>query len=355
MTPRHRSLKTLARLRRRIKKVWFSNSGGWRWLAEKPVTIAALNRLLWRESVPSLSFFVMLSLSGVISTLGLLAGSTATVIGAMIIAPLMGPIIGMAYALAIANRRLFKRATLTLAAGVLATVVSAMLICRLVGLRTLNSEIMLRTAPTLIDLGVAIAAGAAGAFAKSRRHVADAFPGVAIAVALVPPLSVIGIGLALAFQSVWSGALLLFVTNLTGIIVSGILVFLWQRYGSLQRAQSGLAVSFAILAILGIPLGLSLRTLLLQSNTRQQVENLVRDQTSIFEKADIQALNVRRRNGELLVEMEVAASPNLINAGHINSVQEMLHRELDHPVTLRVRMTPIQQFEAPATPATPAN
>jgi uncharacterized hydrophobic protein (TIGR00271 family) len=355
MIPRRRSLRTLARWRRRIKKVWFSNSGEWRWLTEKPVTIAALNRLLWRESVPSLSFFVMLSLSGVISTLGLLAGSTATVIGAMIIAPLMGPIIGMAYALAIANRRLFKRATLTMAAGVLATVLSAMLICRLIGLRTLNSEIMVRTAPTLIDLGVAIAAGAAGAFAKSRRHVADAFPGVAIAVALVPPLSVIGIGLALALQSVWSGALLLFVTNLTGIIVSGILVFLWQRYGSLQRAQSGLAVSFIILAVLGIPLGISLSNLLLQSNMRQQVERLVRDRTSIFEKADIQTLSVRRQNGELLVEMDVAASPDLINAGQIDAVREMLHRELDRPVTLQVRLTPIRQFEAPAPTATSPN
>jgi hypothetical protein len=115
-------LKMFARLRRQKRKLWLSNSGDWHWLHSKPATVASLNRLLWRESVPSFSFFVMLTLSGVISTLGLLLGSTATVIGAMIIAPLMGPIIGIAYAIAISNRRLMKRAAVTLLWGTLATV-----------------------------------------------------------------------------------------------------------------------------------------------------------------------------------------------------------------------------------------
>lgn len=342
-------LKGVARSRWYIKKFWLSNSGEWQWLSEKPVPIASLNRLLWRESVPSLSFFVMLSLSGVIAALGLLAGSSATVIGAMIIAPLMGPIIGMAYALAVANRRLLKRATLTMAAGSLATILSAALITLVVGLRTLNPEITMRTQPTLIDLGVALAAGAAGAFSKSRRHVADAFPGVAIAVALVPPLSVIGVGLALANREIWGGATLLFLTNLTAVIFSGILIFLWQRYGSLERAQSGLAVSFVLLAALGFPLGFSLRNLLLQSNTRQQVATLLREQTTTFENAEIAALRVRQQDQVLLVDLEVVIPTDTLSATQVQAVQEFLSRALRQPVTLRVKATPVRQFIAPAS------
>lgn len=350
-TTRRLRLETLARMRRAKRKFWKSNSGDWRWLAEKPVTIAALNKILWRESVPSLSFFVMLSLSGVISTLGLLAGSTATVIGAMIIAPLMGPIIGMAYALAISNRRLLKRATLTLVTGMMATIVSAIGITWLIGLRTLNPEIIARTQPTLIDLGVALAAGAAGAFAKSRRHVADSFPGVAIAVALVPPLSVIGIGIALNDVTVWSGATLLYLTNLTAIIFSGIVVCLWQRYGSLARAQNGLTVSLVMLAVLGIPLGFSLNNVLINANVRQQVLQIMQDQLSALDQAEVETLTVRRSQpGQLLIEMEIMAAPNSISEQQIRTVHNRLTDELATEIDLQVQIVPTRRVRIPAAP-----
>ncbi|MGP1385763.1 MAG: TIGR00341 family protein [Thainema sp.] len=351
MAKRRSLLRFAARLRRFRRNFWKSNSGDWRWLAEKPVTIAALNKILWRESVPSLSFFVMLSLSGIISTLGLLAGSTATVIGAMIIAPLMGPIIGMAYALAIANRRLFKRAALTLLAGTLATIISATVITWLIGLRTLNPEITARTQPTLIDLGVALAAGAAGAFAKSRRHVADSFPGVAIAVALVPPLSVIGIGIAFGDLDVLIGASLLFLTNLTAIIFSGIMVCLWQRYGSLARAQSGLTASLLVLGILGVPLGFSLNNLLVNANVRQQVLQIIQDQLSPVEQAEIASLTVRSQSGQLLIQMELMAPPNSVSDLQIQTVHSQISKELQTEVDLQVQIVPTRKVRIPASPA----
>ncbi len=339
-------LKVLVHGRRLVRRFWLSNSGKWHWLAEKPARIAALNRILWRESVPSLSFLVMLSLSGLISTLGLLSGSTATVIGAMIIAPLMGPIIGMAYSLAIANRRLLKRASATLFLGIVVTVVTAILITWMARVRTVNPEILARAEPTLIDLGVALGAGAAGAFAKSRKHVADAFPGVAIAVALVPPLSVVGIGLALNMSEIWSGATLLFVTNLIAVIFSGIAVFLWQRYGSIERAQGGLTLSLVMLIVLGVPLGLSLNKFLVESNVRQQVSALMRTQTSTFENADIQELRVTGQRRMLRVDVSVAAEPDTIREEQIRQVRRLLEAELKQPVVLNVRIVPMQQFES---------
>lgn len=213
--------------------LWESNSGDWPWLAEKPMPIAGLNRQLWRGAVPSISFYVLLSLSGIIATLGLLANSAATIIGAMIIAPLMGPIIAIAYSMVTRNQRLLKRSSYTLVKGILLTVGISMLIAKLVGIRTFGSEIVGRVSPTLLDMGVALAAGAAGSYATSRRSIGNALPGVAISVALVPPLSVVGIGLAMNSHSTSVGASLLFLANLSGIIFSGALVFLCQRYGSL--------------------------------------------------------------------------------------------------------------------------
>lgn len=335
---------------KRFAAFWERDRAEWRWLAEKPVPIASLNRNLWRASVPSLNFYVLLALSGAISTLGLLAGSTATIIGAMIVAPLMGPIIGIAYAMVLANRRLLRRSSFTLFTGILITIAVAVALAKLIGLRTLNPEIMARVNPTLIDLGVAIAAGAAGSFAKSRAGIADALPGVAIAVALVPPLSVIGIGVALGSQNVTMGAMLLFLTNLIGIIFSGAVVFLCQRYGNIQRARHGLVVSIVALSLLGLPLGFSLRNLLVKENVRRTVVELISRQTLTFSETNVRSVRVRPQEDGLFVELEVAAPWDSISQHQIMLVRDFLEQKLEKPVSLNVQVIPTSVFEATASP-----
>lgn len=329
--------------------LWESNSGDWPWLAEKPMQIAGINRSLWRGAVPSISFYVLLSLSGVIATLGLLANSAATIIGAMIVAPLMGPIIAIAYSMVAANQRLLKRAFFTLIKGILLTILISFLITKVVGIRTLGSEIAGRVSPTLLDMGVALAAGAAGSYAKSRKSIADALPGVAIAVALVPPLSVVGIGLAMNSQSVAVGASLLFLANLTGIIFSGALVFLWQGYGSLQKARQGLIVSITAIFILGLPLSFSLQTLLIQEQSRRQISYLLYNKTETFSDTKIRTIKVRRRGKELFVDMEVAAPFGLITQKQMQEVHKFLETELKRPLNFQVQIVPTQQYALPAS------
>lgn len=329
-----------------FKRLFHGNRGEWHWLAEKPAPIASLNRSLWRSAVPSLNFYILLFLSGVISTLGLLANSAATIIGAMIVAPLMGPILAIAYAMVAGNRRLLKRSSFTLVTGVALTIGTAILLAYFIGLKTLGSEVLGRTRPTLIDLGIAVAAGSVGAFAKSRKGVADALPGVAIAVALVPPLSVIGVGIAVGSQSVSTGASLLFLTNLIGIIFSGALVFLWQRYGSLSKAGGGLAVSILMLALLGFPLGLSLQNLIIKEQIRRSVDKLIRRETITFSSTDIRALNIQPKRNVLLVDLEVAAPLDSISAKQVSLVREFLEQQLQRRVELKVQVIPIHQFEA---------
>jgi len=338
--------RAVVRARQYFKGIQTSNSGDWTWLASKPVPLAALNRSLWRTAEPSLDYLMLLVLSATISTFGLLANSAATIIGAMIVAPLMGPISGIAFSVVMANRRLLKRSLLSLVIGILMVIGVAMLISRLTGLTTLTPEIEGRTAPTLLDLGVAIAAGAAGAYAKSRRGIADALAGVAIAVALVPPLSVVGIGISLSSERVAMGAMLLFATNLVGIIFSGSVVFLWQRYGSISRAKEGLFVAIASLLFLAIPLGVSFQDLILKQRTRDEIRALISRQTITFAERDVRRFNVQRQGRELLVEIEVAVKQGAITERQVQLVQNFLQQKLKQPIRLEVTLIPSEKLTA---------
>lgn len=237
----------LIRQRRRVQDAVQRNSGRWKWIGGRPVSLPVLNRSLWKIAEPTSDYYLLLLLSGSIASFGLLANSAATIIGAMIVAPLMGPILAIGYAIVAGNRRLLKRSLLALSTGALLTVTVAVIIGGILGSIDPGSEIMGRTQPTLLDLGVALAAGATGALAQCRRDIANTLPGVAIAVALVPPLSVVGLGLALGSLPIAGGSFLLFLTNLVGIILASSGVFLWQNYGTFTRARQGLMA--AVLAM----------------------------------------------------------------------------------------------------------
>jgi uncharacterized hydrophobic protein (TIGR00271 family) len=331
----------------KFKKLWDQDNGNWKWIKEKATPLASVNRTLWRLSVPSFSFHFMLGLSAIISTLGLMANSVAIIIGAMIIAPLMGPIVGMAFSVAMGNRKLLRRSSFTLLKGVALTVVISWLTASAIGLETVESEVLSRTNPTLIDFGIAMAAGLAGAFTQTRRSIADAIPGVAIAVALVPPLSVIGIGLALGEQAIAIGSSLLFLTNLICIIFFGSLVFVFQSYGNIDRAKKGLALSTAVMFALGFPLTLSMRELIIKKNVRYQVSNSILNETEIFQNSDIQSISVEPKDGYLQVDIEVAAPANSITRTDVRGLRKSLSRKIKQDIDLRVEVIPMQIINSP--------
>ena len=341
----------LRKLNRYIKPLWEKDNGNWKWLTEPATPVAELNKNIWRLSVPSFSFHFMLGLSAIIATLGLLSNSAAVIIGAMIVAPLMGPIVGMGYSTAMGNRRLLRRSSFTVLKGILLTITVAWLVTSIIGLDTVDTEIMSRVKPTLIDFGIAMAAGAAGAFANTRRSISSAMPGVAIAVALVPPLSVVGIGLAQGEMDIAFGALLLFLTNLICIVFFGSLVFLFQSYGKLERAKKGLAMSTIVMFILGIPLSLSMRELIIKKNVRHQIEDFILYETQIFAKSDldstVDSIVVTPRGNYLRVDIEVAAPPGSINQDKLESVQSALSKKIGKEIFLNVEAVPLERWSVP--------
>jgi uncharacterized hydrophobic protein (TIGR00271 family) len=183
------------------------------------------------------AFWTMLVLSGIIATAGVLADSTATVIGAMIIAPLSTPIMGIA--LGIVKRERIRAGRFVMLGAVVVVLIGivAALVVPDIDVQT-NPQITSRTSPTLVDLIAAIATGLAGAVGLSRRDVAAVLPGVAIAISLVPPLAVVGICLGEGAVGLALGALLLFVSNLVSMVIAGTLLFAALGYSAEADQQA---------------------------------------------------------------------------------------------------------------------
>ncbi|WP_107765446.1 DUF389 domain-containing protein [Nocardioides terrigena] len=177
------------------------------------------------------AFWTMLTLSAVIASAGVLADSTATVIGAMIIAPLSTPIMGIA--LSLVKREANGGFRFALLGGTTVIAVGVLFALVLPGTYDLvgNSQIAGRTSPGVLDLVAAVATGLAGAVALARRDVAAVLPGVAISISLVPPLAVVGICAGQGSFLLAVGALLLFLSNLLALVLSGTLVFAMLGYG----------------------------------------------------------------------------------------------------------------------------
>ncbi len=213
-------------------------------------------------------FWVLLVLSAVIASAGVVSDSTAAVIGAMIVAPLMRPILGTACALVLSDRRELMRALLFVGGGALSVVVVGFVVGLLMQtdvVAATNNQVAGRVSPRLIDLLAAVATGLVGAFAVIRSDVSDTLPGVAIAISLVPPLAVVGLTLESGEPGQALGALLLFGTNVAAIISTGVALLL--AAGIRQVAQEAgepvgrlrgrtLGVVAGSLVLVAVPLGI---------------------------------------------------------------------------------------------------
>jgi uncharacterized hydrophobic protein (TIGR00271 family) len=210
-------------------------------------------------------FWILLTLAAAIATYGLLADSVATVIGAMIVAPLMLPIMGLAFAVSIGDRKAIL-SSLAVSIGGIATAIAVGYVLSLVVSSAFdpanNAQIMARTSPRLVDLMAAIATGLAGAFATGRQDVSDTLPGVAIAISLVPPLANVGILLSTGHADLAMGSLLLFVTNYFAILLTGALVFGLMGYPqaslvqqSVRARRTAVVIVVVMVILIAIPLG----------------------------------------------------------------------------------------------------
>ncbi|MGB2790992.1 MAG: DUF389 domain-containing protein [Candidatus Moraniibacteriota bacterium] len=179
---------------------------------------------LIHESMPRPSFFLLIGLSVLMATFGLALNNSAVVIGSMLIAPILSPILSLSLGIVMSDSSLLMRSVRTLflssALGVGLAAVSTLFLSNPFG-----AEVMSRTLPSLIYFSIAFVAGFAVAFARVNPTMSDTIPGIAVSVSLIPPLAVIGMGIARLNWAITSGAFLLFLTNIVGIVFATMIVF----------------------------------------------------------------------------------------------------------------------------------
>jgi uncharacterized hydrophobic protein (TIGR00271 family) len=321
-----------------------------RWLARRRMPKAERDRIdgaLFFEGSDArrrtFRFAALMTLATTIATFGIAGDSTAVVIGAMLIAPLMTPILATGAALlAGAPRRAVRAATLVGLGAAGAVALSWLLALVIPNLAAVveNSQVASRTAPSLIDLGIAVAAGAAGAFAVSRSDVSEALPGVAVAIALVPPLAVVGVTLRAADITQALGALLLFATNLVSIIITASLVFVVNGYasiGQVRRETRRLGISYSVVAVglllLVIPLGLTGQTIIEDARAERAAEQVIdawlgSDTRFTIDRLDVQGDRVY----VTLLGPEIAPPAR--------ELRDMLVEQLERPMIIELRVIP---------------
>lgn len=253
------------------------------------------------ECALSERYMFMTAMSAGIAVLGLLLSSPAVVIGAMLLSPLMDPIMGLGFALAIGDFQWLKQSARSLIWGSLLAIALTAGLVFLSPIQTITPEIAARTQPNLFDLFVALFSALAGAYAMIRGR-EGTIVGVAIATALMPPLAVVGFGLATLNWTVFSGALLLYVTNLITIALTA-----WgmaRLYGFRTRLSKGQtqAQNLAVVAVfiaLAVPLAYSLQQIAWEANAQRIVRDEIAERFA--RDSEISRLDVDFRGDPLLI------------------------------------------------------
>lgn len=279
--------------------------------------------ILRKNALLSQEFMVLLILATLIASFGLLSDSAPVIIGAMILAPLMAPIISASMGLVREDKKLLSASLRTLTIGTIGALFFGFLSSLLLPIEALTGEIQARMSPNLIDLLIAICSGIAAAYANSREKISQSLAGVAIAVALVPPLAVSGIGIGWWNIQVFQGAFLLYITNLAGIILASGLTFIFMGYSPFHRAKKGILPVLLTVLILCIPLGISFNKVAYQTTLARKIKELN------FENIEIS--NIQISSGkELYISLKLTSeyyiSPKEIEEIQIK-IEEITHKK----------------------------
>jgi len=294
-------------------------------------------------AVESPEYYVLLVLSCLVATFGLYQNSAAVIIGAMILAPLMGPILGLSAGILAGNLKIFLRVFWTLLKSVALVLAITTGITMLIPFVEVTAQLAARGAPNLFDIGVALASGLVGAYAVVNKRISSSLPGVAISVALMPPLCSVGIGFGLGQTELALGALHLFSINLIGISLAALLVFFRvklhpkiQEEEEESRARKRVAgqvlVSLALLAAIAVPMGFftyhSLQTNGQQARVLQALESRL---------ASSHFYDVRlTRSGDNLFELLLVAYPDTTMDVSPEILQARLLEDTGSQVNIRV-------------------
>lgn len=294
-----------------------------------------LHSELTHDAAWNLNYIVLTVSSCAIATFGLISNSTAVIIGAMLIAPLMLPLRALAFAALEGDFNLLRRAVLAVFGGTIIAIAFSCLIGLVTPIPSFGSEFQARVKPSLVDLGIAIAAGTISGFAKVREEVSDVLAGTAIAVALMPPLCVVGLALSRTFTTPGFGhfsqqAFLLYLTNLVGIVLACMLVFIVAGYTEATHSVVWATMSSVLLLI---PLGANFVTQVRQVRVEEYIRNLLVRSTITVGQQDVTLVDTRidwgRNPPHVYLNVQVSTFlEEDISPKQVSQVQEFLSQQV---------------------------
>ena len=318
-------------------------STGWRTQISDERALVVYKEIV-KGSEPELRFYIMVAVSTAIASFGLIQNSSAVVIGAMLVAPLMTPIFGISLSLIRGDTKLFGRSVRAESIGVLVSVLFALFICLLLPEIEVTDEMLSRTKPNLLDLLIALFAGFAGAYALVDEKISPALPGVAVATAIVPPLANVGLCVSLGAYQGAIGSFLLFFANFLSILLISSSLFIYvgmsRDFPTISTKtflrRFGLAC-IGFLVITGF-LSRALYHIVVERRMTEEINSVLVKELASLPATDIRQV-LHHTEEEKIYVMAHLYSPSDIMPARVKRIQNSLELKLDSPVELFIRST----------------
>lgn len=304
---------------------------------------------IYLELELSVEYFLMLTLANLIALSGLMINSTAVIIGAMLISPLMGPMLSFGFSFITGDKAIWRASIKKITISVIVTILIAALATLISPLNNITNEILSRTTPNLYDLLIAFFAGTAGAAAIcTKKNYLTVVPGVAIATAVIPPLSVTGFGLGIGNMFIASGGFFLFFTNFVAIVITSCTVFYFYGFrpslaNGMDKTQLKKRIIFLsiILFLICIPLIYTLAKTISEVKLKKDIQTVLKKE---FDKKDTSRLSdftyFNKENGELEINA-VVDTVSYIRDADAKSIEKNLEKNLQRKVQFNLEQVKV--------------
>jgi uncharacterized hydrophobic protein (TIGR00271 family) len=306
---------------------------------------------IYSEIHMSPGYFLSLIIANLIALLGLITNSSPVIIGAMLISPLMSPILSAGFAFITGDRIIWRKSLSKLVISIVLVILFSAIATYFSPLNDLTSEIVARTRPNLYDLIIAFLAGTVGAVAIcTKKSYLTIIPGVAIATAVIPPLSVAGFGLGVANVSVALGGFFLFFTNFVAIVISTCLVF--YAYGFKPQAlnqsngtplRNRIAMLFIVLLVISLPLMYTLQKTISEVRLRKNVQNSLRRAFDTQEKSRLSTFTYTIEGKDRIDIDAVVNTVKYMKDSEINGIEARLAKDLKRNAKLHVEQVKVRE------------
>jgi uncharacterized hydrophobic protein (TIGR00271 family) len=311
---------------------------------------SAITKDIHLEVEISAGYFLILSLANLIALTGLITNSIPVIIGAMLISPLMGPILSSGFAFITGDNFVWKKSLKKISLSVALTIIIAVIATYISPLKDVTNEIMSRTRPNLYDLIIAFLSGTAGAIAIcTKKNYLTIVPGVAIATAVIPPLSVAGFGLGIGKFNIFAGGFFLFFTNFVAIIISTCIVFYLygfkpaamteQDISQLRKRVAALAI---LLFIISIPLVYTLYHSISEVKLRNNVKTALKKAINKERQSEVFKFDYSKEKDGILSINAVINTTSYMKESEIETIEKNIRTSLNSKVKLYLEQIKVQ-------------